>query len=102
MSCECKYNNENKEKKNILHTFCGVMVIIGLFAFLIIGCAMFRKSEDRHFAESSMFSVAEDNSYWTVYYHKDTSVMWIRNKGGRSSDFEILIDENGKPMIWEK
>lgn len=49
MNCECQYNNENKEKKNILHTFCEVMVIIGLFIFLIIGCAMFRKVEDRRF-----------------------------------------------------
>lgn len=55
MSCECQCNNENKEKKNILHTFYEVMVIIGLFAFLIIGCSMFRKAEDKRFDESSMF-----------------------------------------------
>lgn len=102
MSCECQYNNENKEMRNILHIFCQVMVIIGLFIFLIIGCAMFRKAEDKRFEESSMFSVVEDNSYWTVYYHKGKKVMWIRNKGGRSSDFEVLIDENGDHMIWEE
>ena len=102
MSCECQYNNENKEKKNIFHTFCEVMAVLGLFIFLIIGCAMFRKAEDKHFEESSMFSVVEDNSYWTVYYHKATKVMWIRNKGGRGTDFEVLVDKNGKPMIWEE
>lgn len=68
MSCEFQYNNENKEKKNIFHTFFEVMVIIGLFVSLIIGCAMFRKAEDKRFEKSSMFSVVEDNSYWTVYY----------------------------------
>lgn len=102
MGCECQYNNENKKKKNILHIFCDGMVIIGLFVFLIVGCAMFRKSEDKRFEESSMFSVVEDNSYWTVYYHKGTKVMWIRNKGGRGIDFEVLVDENGKPMVWEE
>ena len=102
MSCECQYNNEKKEKKNILHTFCEITVISGLFLFLIIGSAMFRKAEDKCFEDFSMFYVVEDNSYWTVYYHKDTKVMWIRNKGVRSSDFEVLVDENGEPMIWEK
>lgn len=102
MNCEFQYNSENKEKKNIIHIFYEIMVIIGLFVFLIIGCAMFRKAEDRRFAESSMFSVIEDNSYWTVYYHKDTKTMWIRNKSSLSSDFEVLVDENRKPMIWEE
>lgn len=102
MSCECQYNNENKENRNVFHTFCEVIVTIGLCIFLIIGCAMFRKEEDRRFEESSMFSVVEDNSYWTVYYHKGTKVMWIRNKGARGSGFEVLVDENGEPMIWEE
>lgn len=102
MSCECQYNNENKQKINILHTFYEIMAIIGLFVFLIIGCAMFRKAEDKCFEKSSMFSVVEDNSYWTVYYYKGTKVMWIRNKGGHGTDFEVLVDENGKPMVWEE
>lgn len=102
MSCERQYNNENKQKKNKLHIFCDVVAIIGLFVFLIIACAMFRKAEDKRFAQSSMFSVVEDNSYWTVYYHKGTKVMWIRNKGGRGTNFEMLVDENGNPMIWEE
>lgn len=100
MRCEM-FDNQKNKKKNIIESVIFYVGCVLLFIFLIAVCIFFRKVEDRHFEQSSMFSVVEDNSYWTVYYHKETKVMWIRNKGGRSADFEVLVDENGNPMISE-
>lgn len=87
--------------KKIFNKIRDIITAVVLAIFLIILCCMFRKIEDKNFEETSMFCQIEDTSYWTVYYHKETKVMWIRNKGTFGGDFEILIDENGKPMIWE-
>lgn len=77
------------------------MAIIFMLAFLIAACAMFRKIEDKNFADTSMFCQVEDNAYWTVYYDRETKVMWIRNKGNLGgSDFQVLVDVDGNPMIW--
>lgn len=101
MRCEI-FDNLKNENKNIVKSLILYASCVVLFVFLISGCALFRKAEDRQFSETSMFCMVEDNSYWTIYYQKETKVMWIRNKGGRSADFEVLVDENGKPMIWEE
>lgn len=102
MMCCDNCNNVENKKTTIFQKLREILLVIGVFAFLIIGCAMFRKAEDRQFTESSMFCLVEDNSYWAVYYHKDTKVMWIRNKGSRGGDFEVLVDRDGKPIIWSE
>lgn len=100
---ERNLHGENQEKPNLLKILFYWMAIIGILLFFVIGCAMFRKAEDKSFAETSMFCPVEYNSYWTVYYHKDTKVMYIRNKGTvGSNDIEVLIDENGNPMLWSE
>lgn len=87
----------------IIKLIAEAMAIICMLVFLIVACAMFRKIEDKNFEETSMFCQVEDNAYWTVYYHKKTKVMWIRNKGNfGGKDFEVLVDADGSPMIWEK
>ena len=101
MRCEM-FDNQKKQKRNIVESLIFYFACVLLFVFLIAICVFFRKAEDRHFEKSSIFSVVEDNSYWTVYYHKGTKVMGIRNKGVRGTDFEVLVDENGNPMIWEE
>lgn len=101
MRCEM-FDNQKNKNRNIVESLIFYFGCVLLFVFLIAICVFFRKAEDRHFEKSSMFSVVEDNSYWTVYYHKGTKVMWIRNKGSRGTDFEVLVDENGNPMICEE
>lgn len=94
---------EHAKAMKVIKAMAKVMAIICMFIFLIATCAMFRKMEDKAFTDTSMFCQVQDNAYWTVYYHKGTKVMWIRNKGTfGGTDMEILVDSDGNPMLWEK
>lgn len=96
-------NNRKIEIMKFISVAVKAMAIICTFIFLIVACAMFRKEEDKAFADTSIFCQVEDNAYWTIYYHKGTKVMWIRNKGSfGSNDMEALIDADGNPVIWEE
>lgn len=52
--------------------------------------------------ESSMFIEIEEASYWSVVYHRETKVMYAVSNGySNSGTFTLLVDENGKPMLYQ-
>ena len=36
--------------------------------------------------------------FYKIAYHKDTKVMYVL---GQYNDFEVMLDANGKPLLWE-
>lgn len=56
------------------------------------------KKED----DTSMFVIVETTTLWKVVYHKDTKVMYIVSNGYQNcGTFTLLVDADGKPMIYE-
>ena len=56
------------------------------------------KDED----DTSMFVEVETTEFWNVVYHKDTKVMYIVSNGYQNcGTFTLLVDADGKPMIYE-
>lgn len=56
------------------------------------------KNED----DTSMFVKVETTMSWDVVYHKDTKVMYAVSAGGyNGGTFTLLVDADGKPMIYE-
>lgn len=56
------------------------------------------KGEDN----TSMFVRVETTTCWDVVYHKDTKVMYAVSAGGHSAGiFTLLVDADGKPLIYE-
>lgn len=47
----------------------------------------------------SMFIKIEESPSWYVAYHRETKVMCV--VGDNSGNFTLLVDENGKPMLYE-
>lgn len=53
--------------------------------------------------DTSMFVIVESASSWHVVYHKDTKVMYAVSAGGyNSGTFTLLVDADGKPMLYEE
>ena len=57
-------------------------------------------------SKSSMFITIENTNYWRIVYHKDTKVMYAVSQSGsdynESGVFTLLVDEDGKPMLYKK
>lgn len=54
-------------------------------------------------APTSMFVEVENGGNWTIVYHRETKVMYAISRGGHNNGtFTVLMDADGKPVLWEK
>jgi hypothetical protein len=37
-----------------------------------------------------------------IFVDKETNVLYLCHSGGYSGGFSVTLDENGKPLLWEK
>lgn len=44
---------------------------------------------------------AERGTYRIVFVDKETGVMYLFAKDGYGGGLTVMVDENGKPLIWE-
>lgn len=50
-----------------------------------------------------MFVLVEDSYDCRVVYHKETKVMYAISTGAHNyGTFTLLVDAEGKPMIWQQ
>jgi hypothetical protein len=50
-----------------------------------------------------MFVEIEQTGTWEIVYHKETKVMYAVSYGSYNcGTFTVLLDADGKPMLWEK
>lgn len=80
-----------------------LMLVLLICVLFLGGCS---KEVSRYEADSSedesMFVCVEDTYSWAVVYHKDTKVMYAVSRGlYNSGTFTLLVDAQGKPMLWE-
>lgn len=63
-----------------------IIVIIVLLAVALAGCA------------SSRFTVIEHGFTYNIVYDNETKVMYLQGGHGR---FEVMLNADGTPRIWE-
>lgn len=49
----------------------------------------------------SMFVAVENGIGYKIVYHKETKVMYAIADGYAEGVFTLLVDENGKPMLYK-
>lgn len=78
------------------------VVLLILLSLLMVGCGADVYQETQYITPKSMFAEVESTRRFTVYYHRDTKVMYVLSTyGSGSGDFEPLINPDGTPMLWE-
>ena len=77
-----------------------IIVLIALL--LLVGCARVERAEPTKTGETSRFVTVETTIIWKVVVDKDTHVMYAVSLGGyNSGTFTLLVDADGKPLIYE-
>ena len=72
-----------------------------LSMLLLSGCKKVESVNDDD-KDTSMFVIIEQTGTWEIVYHKETKVMYAVSDGAyNGGTFTLLVDENGKPMLWE-
>lgn len=85
-----------KWRRRVLIFAITFMLFIGLTA------CDYAEVEKESEKESSMFIEIEEAAYWSVVYHRETKVMYAVSNGGYNhGTFTLLVDENGKPMLYQ-
>lgn len=75
------------------------MIIILLMAIMLTGCGATVDKETQ--SETSRFIELERTNAWLIVADKETGVMYsVSNGGHNQGTFTLLVDENGKPLVW--
>ena len=75
------------------------MIIILLIAIMLTGCGATVDRETQ--SGTSRFMELERTDKWLIVADKETGVMYsVSNGGYNQGTFTLLVNENGKPLIW--
>ena len=75
--------------------------ILILSMLLLSGCKRVESVNDNK-EDTSMFVEIEQTGMWEIVYHKETKVMYVVSCGAyNAGTFTLLVDADGKPMLWE-
>ena len=75
------------------------IIIILLMAIMLTGCGA--KVDKETQSETSRFMELERTDGWMIVADKETGVMYsVSNGGYNRGTFTLLVDENGKPLVW--
>lgn len=80
-----------------------IKTIVLVAAFLLLsGCAANVEKAEPDPQNVSMFVIVEITSRWYVVADKKTGVMYAVSNGGYNlGNFTLLVDAEGKPLIWK-
>lgn len=93
-----------KERMKQILCLIFTIVLCGLFLILnITGCTTQPDETSASNEESgASFVIVEkelaNGYFYRIAYHKDTKVMYVL---GEYNDFEVMLDPDGKPLLWE-
>lgn len=73
-----------------------------LLLFLLTSCGFKKVNNiDDRPDRYSMFTVVESTANWDIVYHRETKVMYaISNGSYNRGTFTLLVDEEGKPLLY--
>lgn len=78
-----------------------VVLCVSVFcAIFLTGCC---ENHEEAEEEPSTFVIVEDSHLrgYRVVYHRKTKVMYTVSCGSNSGIFTVMVDEEGKPLLWE-
>ena len=77
------------------------IVLVAVF-LLLSGCAANVERAEPDPQNVSMFVIIETTSRWYVVADRKTGVMYAVSNGGYNlGNFTLLVDAEGKPLIWK-
>lgn len=76
-----------------------IVIIATITVLLFTGC------DGTHITETDQQEIARlyviDNSMsYRIYVDKETKVMYLRTKQGSGEALCVMVDANGKPLLW--
>ena len=80
------------------------LLFIFVLVFMLTGCetASTEKESEQKPENMSIFCHLETGPTWRVVYHRDTKVMYVVSNGGYNlGTFTLLVDADGKPLLYE-
>ena len=82
------------------------ILLLVIMVLAMVGCeaATVEKESQKESTEesTSMFVLVETASTWRIVYHRESKVMYAVSNGGyNTGTFTLLVDADGKPMIWK-
>ena len=81
------------------------LVIIVMMLLTCVGCTEMetvQETQQEETSNKSMFVLIESSVLWNKYnivYHKETKVMYAV---GNDTVFTVMLDADGKPLLWEE
>lgn len=89
--------------KQILWLTFTICLCILFLILNITGCTSNdNASESSNEVSEASFVIVEkelvNGYFYKIAYHKDTKVMYVL---GQYNDFEVMLDTDGKPLLWE-
>ena len=77
-----------------------LLVTFVISAIFMAGCNKMESEVDEDAA--SMFIIIEDHNSHRVLYHTKTKAMYWESRGYcNCGTLTLIVDENGKPLLWE-
>lgn len=79
-----------------------LLIITALIILLVTGCSKVEKAEQEP-VDVSRFERVESTNIWEIVADRETGVMYAVSRGMyNQGTFTVLIDADGKPLIWDK
>ncbi len=84
---------------------CCILSFVMVFSF--VGCKNNNQEEKTQnttieIANNMEFVLIKNERYiFDLLVHKQTKVIYLFVNGANKSALEVLVDENGKPILWE-
>lgn len=81
---------------------CLTLVLMIVLAF--IGCSEQKSdnTETDNTETTDRFIVVYSDFSNAIYADKETNVLYFWHCGGYSGGLSVMLDENGKPLLWQK
>ena len=79
-------------------------IIYGLLIFILLltGCALTKRETIEEPDDKSRFVTIERTMAWRVCVDRETKVMYAVSSGGYNvGNFTLLVDADGKPLLWK-
>lgn len=79
--------------------FCLLLILILPICFLLGGCKNAETLSTKDFAVISCSQSSESST--VIYVHRKTRVMYLYINMGYSGGLTVMLDADGKPLIYE-
>lgn len=76
-----------------------IIIGLALVAVLMSGCAQHETEKNQQ--EENMLMVIDNSMSYRIYVDKETMVMYLRTKQGYGEALCVMVDADGKPLLWK-